>query len=127
MINVVKPLETRAYPNYSEMSEPELIEQRNIYMDNLEALVQKRKTENRALSGQDLNTFNQLKDQVNQIDKALQELRANMDEFSGGGSSDASTNANGGQRAYTPEEQKEIRAFVNYVRTGVMQNGFATR
>src|SRR5690242_5434635 len=131
MINVVKPLETRGYL-YSEMDERSLIETRNILMDSMEALVNKQKTEKRALSGQDLNDFNNLKEQVNEIDKALQALKVNMDDFSGGGngggsSAGASNNGGAQQRAYTQEEQKEIRAFVNYVKTGVMQNGFSTR
>src|SRR5690242_21417772 len=88
-------------------------------MDSLEALVQKQRTEKRALSGEDVNTFNSLKEQVNEIDKALQALKVNMDDFSGSGSTNASAS---GERAYTPKEQQEIRSFVNFVRTGVMEN-----
>src|SRR5690348_6701599 len=101
MITVVKPLETRAYPLYSEMTEPQLIEKRNILMDELEGMLNKAKLERRSLNGAETNQFNDLKNQVQEVDKALQALKLSIDDLSGGGSSDASTNANGGQRAYT--------------------------
>ena len=62
MITLPK-LETRAMPS--------LLEQRNNYMTNLETLIEKAKTETRALDDEEQKTFNKLKEDINNIDKTI--------------------------------------------------------
>src|SRR5689334_3027560 len=98
------------------MNEHELIELRNTSIYKLEKIIARGKLESRALTGDEQNQFNQLKDQVTQIDKLLQSLKMNMDDFSGGGSSAGGGSASGqsGQqtRAKTSQEITEERAFL---------------
>lgn len=56
-------LETRAMPS--------LLEQRNDYMTNLENLIEKAKTETRALNDEEQKDFNKLKEDINNIDKTI--------------------------------------------------------
>jgi HK97 family phage major capsid protein len=62
MITLPK-LETRAMPT--------LLEQRNNFMTNLETLIEKAKTETRALSDEEQKDFNKLKEDINNIDKTI--------------------------------------------------------
>jgi HK97 family phage major capsid protein len=81
MITAIK-LETRAYPSYTEMSERQLLEVRNVLMDELESIINKAKIEKRALSGQETNQFQDIKDSIQEIDKLIQDLKLKLD---GGG------------------------------------------
>jgi HK97 family phage major capsid protein len=56
-------LETRAMPS--------LLEQRNNFMTNLETLIEKAKTETRALNDEEQKDFNKLKEDINNIDKTI--------------------------------------------------------
>jgi HK97 family phage major capsid protein len=102
MNTIVKPLEIRALP--VEQSESELNEARNNLLDELENLIAKYRSENRALSGRDENRYQSIKAEIGEIDKQLQAKKLNLDVFE--------------TRNYSPQEQTEIRQFVQYVKTG---------
>lgn len=102
---MAKNLEIRSLP---EQSEPELNEKRNELLDELEALVNKYKSENRSLSGKDENRYQAIKREIGEIDKQLQAKKLNLNDFE--------------NRSYSPQEQTEIRSFIQYVKTGEMRD-----
>lgn len=109
-----KVIETRALPSLSEMTDRQLTEQRNILLDELEGLTHIVKTEKRALSGKEENRFNAVKDEIRSIDRELQAKRLDFDNSPH-------------TKNYSPQQREEIRAFVDFVRTGVMNEKYAQR
>lgn len=99
MMNVaVRPLEIRSYP-------PEM-ERRNTLLASMDELIKTAKIERRALTNKEQANFDSIKAEINEIDKKLQGKLASKFE----------------SRGYSESEQEEIRAFVDYIRTGEMRD-----
>lgn len=94
-------LEIRSLP---ELTEPELIEARNLLLDEADGLIAAGKNEKRALTGKEENRFNAIQNEISDIDRQLQSKRLNI------GSNPI--------LKYSPQQQQEVRAFVDFVKTG---------
>jgi HK97 family phage major capsid protein len=106
MNSVVKmpQFETRAMPENEEL--------RNTYLEEMESLIDKAKMERRSLSVKESRRFDELKSKVGEIDR-------NYEERDLKSLANNSVITKKGKKApFSPQEQEEIRSFVNYVRTG---------
>ena len=99
------PYETRAL-SYSDMSETQLIEERNNLIENMENLISKGKQERRALSGTEENEFRNHESEIKEIDQALKGKNSSKGEM---------RNAKGAGRTNSP---LEVRGYSKNERIG---------
>ena len=102
-------IETRML-SFSDMSERQLVEERNNRIENMENLISKGKKESRALSGKEENQFHICKSEVNEIDRLLQAKKLN---FNSSGSSKVEN------RALFEEQAQHL---MDYLIKGEMRN-----
>lgn len=93
-------------------SMPTLLEQRNNLLNEMDGILKKAKEETRALTDEESSRFEEIKKEINKIDKTLkaeEEARAfeKREEIKPGGTN--------------KQEDAEVRAFANYIR-GVVEN-----
>ena len=102
-------IETRML-SFSDMSERQLVEERNNRIQSMEDLISKGKKESRALSGTEENRFHICKSEVNEIDRLLQAKKLN---FNSSGSSKVEN------RALFEEQAQHL---MEYLTKGEMRN-----
>ena len=101
MKSVVKnniPMEYRSYPTQ--------LEKRNTLLAQLDEILDKAKLEKRNLTPNESKNFEKIKNEIQQLDKELRKDETLV------------TNETRGNSAQSPQEQEEVRAFVNFVATG---------
>lgn len=104
MKSIVKndiPMEYRAFPSQLEL--------RNTYLAQLDEILDKSKIEKRNLTPNEQSKFNQIKKEIEQLDKELKKDEA---------AAIVETRGN----TLSPQETEEIRSFVQYVKSGEMRD-----
>jgi HK97 family phage major capsid protein len=110
MNSVVKvpAFETRAFPESEE--------QRNNYLEEMENILKKAKTEQRSLSIAENNRFRELKSKIGEIDRNIEQR--DLENLA----SNSVVTKKGKEKVLSAKEKEEIRAFIDYVRTGEMRD-----
>lgn len=93
-------------------SMPSLVEQRNNLLDQLDAIVNGVKTEQRAMSDDELSTFEDVKKQIESLNKTI----AALDSAKDTGEKTEEPAAKKNENESEDEESTEERAFVNHIR-----------
>ena len=92
-----------------------LIEQRAEKVEEMKKMLEKAKTEKRAMSEKELKAFDEVKKSVENLDATIQAAEdARKSELDGEGTNPASKDSSEGENT----EKREVRAFVDYIVSG---------